>query len=233
LPAAIDLPYRPSKSDPYDQSLVEDFRQGMRDAGLVENRDVLLDVAWTSSELDLSQAVVRLKQRDVRLLIPVGTTASLAVKRQAPMTPILFISVGNPLGIGLVENLARPGGDVTGFGDILAELGSKYVELAVEMTRPQRWFTMWYPGWKDGQYRFQVTERAAQSLGVKLQARPIEAISALDDVMKVMKRAGAAVLIVQPSPFTYLHRDRFVATALQYGLATIFAFQPAAGAGTL
>ena len=78
-----------------------------------------------------------------------------------------------------------------------------------------------------------MTERAAQSLGVKLHARPIEAISALDDVMKVMKRAGAAVLIVQPSPFTYLHRDRFVATALQYGLATIFAFQPAAGAGAL
>ena len=142
MPAAIDLPYRPGKSDPYDQSLVEAFRQGMRDAGLVENRDVLLDVAWTSSELDLSQAVVRLKQRDVRLLIPVGTTASLAVKRQPPMTPILFISVGKPLGIGLVENLARPGGDVTGFGDILAELGSKYVELAIEMTRSQRWFTM-------------------------------------------------------------------------------------------
>jgi hypothetical protein len=73
-----------SPADPYDRSLVEAFRQGMRDAGLVENRDVLLDVVWTSSGLELSRAVVRLKQRDVSLLIPVGTTASLAVKRQAP-----------------------------------------------------------------------------------------------------------------------------------------------------
>ena len=67
---------------------------GLRDAGVVENRDVVLDVVWSSNELELSQAVVKLVQRGAQLLIPVGTTASMAVKRKAPTTPILFISVG-------------------------------------------------------------------------------------------------------------------------------------------
>jgi len=89
-----------SPSSAYDRSLVEAFRQGLRDAGIVENRDVVLDVAWTRSESAVSQAVIKLLQRGAKLLIPVGTTASMAVKRQAPATPILFISVGNPPGSG-------------------------------------------------------------------------------------------------------------------------------------
>jgi len=223
-----------SPSDPYDKSLVEAFKQGIHDAGLVENRDLLLDVVWTRSELELSQAVVKLKQRDARVIVPVGTTASMAVKRQAPTTPILFISVGNPLGLGLVPNLARPGGIVTGFADVLADIGGKYVQFAIEVNKPPGIvYYVWYSGWTDAQYRLQVTERAAQSLGVKLHTQAVTDLSELDGVMKSMKRAGAAVVIVQPSPFTYLHRNGVIAAAMRQGLATIFAFRPAASAGAL
>jgi len=108
----------------------------------------------------------------VKLLIPVGTTASMAVKRQAPTTPILFISVGNPLGIGLVKNLGHPGLNVTGFSDNLAELSSKYVQFATELGSPSVVHYLWYPGWTDGQYRLQAAEQAAQSLKVKLRTQP-------------------------------------------------------------
>ena len=122
-----------SPSDAYDRSLVEAFQAGMREAGLVEHRDLVLEVVWTSGDLELSQAVVRLMQRGAKLLIPVGTTASMAVKRQAPTTPLLFISVGNPLGIGLVESLGRPGGHVTGFGDFRA---AAYLGRILRGTKP-------------------------------------------------------------------------------------------------
>jgi putative ABC transport system substrate-binding protein len=223
-----------SPSSDYDRSLVEAFRQGLREASLVEGRDLQLDVVWTANELEVSQAVVSLKQRGVKVLVPVGTTASLAVKRHAPTTPILFVSVGNPLGIGLVSNLARPGGDVTGFGDVLAELGAKYAQFAIELGRPHvPIHYLWYSGWTDGLYRLQVTEQAAQSLGVRLQARAIADVSELDDALAAIRRAGATLVIVQPSPFTFLHRDRIVDAALRHRLATIFAFQPAASAGAL
>ena len=222
-----------SASNAYDQSLVEAFRQGMREAGLVEGRDVQLEVVWTASELEVSQAVVRLSQRGVKLLIPVGTTASMAVKRQAPSTPILFISVGNPLGIGLVQNLGHPGLNVTGFSDNLAELSGKYVQFATELGSPSVVHYVWYPGWTDGQYRFQATEQAVQSLKVKLRTYAINDIADADSVMLAVKKAGAKVVIVQPSPFTFRERERIVAAATNQGVATIFAFRPAAANGAL
>jgi putative ABC transport system substrate-binding protein len=223
-----------SSSSAYDRSLVEAFRQGLRDLGVVENRDLVLEVVWTSSEQEVPQAVVKFVQRGAKLLIPVGTTASMAVKRQAPTTPILFISVGNPVGIGLVENLPRPGGHVTGFADVLAELGGKYVQFAMEVGKPQAALHyLWHAGWPDGPYRFQKTEQAAQSLGVKLRARSITDIAEADDAMVAMKKAGATVVIVQPSPFTFRERNRLIESATSQGLATIFAFRPAAEAGAL
>ena len=223
-----------SASNAYDQSLVEAFRKGLHQAGFTEGRDVVVEVVWTKNELEISQAVVRLVQQGAKLLVPVGTTASMAVKRQAPTTPILFISVGNPLGIGLVQSLGRPGHNVTGFSDSLAELSSKYVQFATELgNSPGIVHYLWYPGWTDGQYRFQVTEQAAQSLKVKVRARAINDIAEVDEAMAAMKKAGAAVIIVQPSPFTFLQRERIVTSATSHGLATIFAFRPAAAAGAL
>jgi putative ABC transport system substrate-binding protein len=127
----------------------------------------------------------------VKLLIPVGTTASMAVKRQAPTTPILFISVGNPLGIGLVKNLGHPGLNVTGFSDNLAELSSKYVQFASELGSPSGVHYLWYPGWTDGQYRLQATEQAAQSLKVKLRTYALNDIVEVDKAMAAVKRNPA------------------------------------------
>jgi hypothetical protein len=104
-----------------------------------------------------------------------------------------------PVGTRSGPESGAAGGIVTGFADVLADLGGKYVQFAIEMNKPPGIvYYVWYSGWTDAQYRFQVTERAAQSLGVKLQAHAITDLSELDGVMKLMKRAGAAVVIVQP-----------------------------------
>lgn len=224
-----------SPNDAYDVSLVRAFRDGLREAGVLENRDLALEVVWTRGNADeLAQLVVKLKQRGARLLVPTGTDNSMGVKRHAPATPVLFISVGNPLGLGLVENLGRPGGHVTGFADNLADLGGKYVQFATEVLKPGApVHYLWYDGWTDGHHRLQVTERAAQALGVKLQPRAINNIAEIDEAMAGVKKAGAPVVIIQPSPFTFLHRARIVEAGLSHGVATIGAFRPAARAGAL
>jgi putative ABC transport system substrate-binding protein len=111
-----------SPSNTYDRSLVEAFRQGLREVGVIENRHVVLDIVWIGNESELPQAVSELLRRGAKLLVPVGTSASVAVKRQVSTIPILFINVGNPVGVGLVESLSRPGGNVTGFSDMHADL---------------------------------------------------------------------------------------------------------------
>jgi putative tryptophan/tyrosine transport system substrate-binding protein len=223
-----------SPSSTYDQSLVEAFRQGLREVGVVENRHVVLDIVWSSSEPEISQSVSDLIQRGVKLLIPCGSNASAAAMRQTTTIPILFINVGNPVGIGLVKSLSHPGQNATGFSDMLAELSGKYVELARELGKRQASVDyLWHTGWPDGQYRFQATEQAAQSLGVKLRSRGIGDIAEVNDAMAAMKKAGAVTLIIQPSPFTFRQRHLLIESARKHGLATIFPFPAAASDGAM
>ncbi len=221
-----------SQSNAYDMSLVEALRRGLRLVGLIENRDVVLDVRWITGDAD--QAVAEVIQRGADMLIPCGTNASLAVKRQTSTIPIVFISVGNPIGIGLVESLSHPGGNATGFSDILADLGGKQVDLASELQRgrgPVDYF--WHTGWADAKNRLQGAEDAAQSVGLAFRSRGIADAAELDDVVAGAKASGALALIIQPSPFTYQHRERIIDVANKQSLPTIFAFPPAAREGAL
>jgi putative ABC transport system substrate-binding protein len=223
-----------SQSNSYDRSLVEAFRLGLPELGVVENRHVVLDVVWINNEPELPQAVNELMQRGAKLLIPCGTSASVAAKQQVSTIPIVFINVGNPVGVGLVESLARPGGNVTGFSDMHADLSGKYLQFASELGKPQEPVNyLWYTGWADGQYRLQATERAAQSLGVNLRSRGIGDISEANDVMATMKADGAVMLIIQSSPFMFRHRRRILDSAMDHGLATIYAFPPGARDGAV
>src|SRR6185295_19178836 len=108
------------------------FRQGLRDVGLVENRDVTIDFTWVTDEAEYPGAVSQLVQRGAKLLLTAGSSASVAAKRHTSPIPIVFAPVGNPVAIGLVESLSRPGGNVTGFSDVLADLSGKYVQFAAE-----------------------------------------------------------------------------------------------------
>jgi putative ABC transport system substrate-binding protein len=221
-----------SPSNTYDRSLVEAFRQGLRQAGLMEGRDVVLDVAWISDDPD--HAVTELMQRGAELLISCGSSASVAARRRAGTTPIVFINVGNPIAMGLVETLSRPGRNATGLSDILADLSGKLVDVASELSKPQGTVGyLWYTAWPDGQNRHQATERAAQTIDVKLRSRGIGDADELDDAIAEMKKDGATALIIQPSPFTFRHRNRIIDSATTHGLATIFAPHVAAREGAL
>jgi putative ABC transport system substrate-binding protein len=223
-----------SPSNMYDQSLVEAFRQGLRKAGLFENQHITIDLVWVSNESEFPQVVNALVQRGAKLLITAGSSASAAAKRHTSTIPIVFVSVGNPMGIGLVESLPRPGGNATGFSDVLADLSSKYVQFATELGKPQSpIYYLWYTEWPDGKHRLQATERAAQSSGVELRSRGLADIVEANDVLAAMKKDGAQTLIVQPSPFTYRHRVRLISSAMNDALGTIFAWPVAAKDGAL
>jgi putative ABC transport system substrate-binding protein len=79
-----------SQSNSYDRSLVDAFRQGLREVGLIENRDITVDVVWISNESEYTKAVSELVQRGVKVLITAGTSASVAAKRGSSTIPIVF-----------------------------------------------------------------------------------------------------------------------------------------------
>jgi len=233
-PTRIGLLPFGSPSNAYDKSLVDAFRSGLRQAGLIEDRDIVLDIVWTSgSDTDTDKAVTELMRRGAEVLVPTGSTASVAAKRHTSTIPIVFISVGNPVAMGLVENLAHPGGNATGFSDVYSELSAKLVELGTTINKQDTIYYLWHTAWPDGKNRFQSTEQAAQSVGVKVRARGIAESKEIDQAITEMKQDGAKIIIVQPSPFTYRERARIVDSASHNGLATIFGFPAAARDGAL
>jgi putative ABC transport system substrate-binding protein len=201
-------------------------------SGWIENKDIVLDIVWTGDRPD--QAVSEALRRGAELLIPCGSSASVAAKRQTSTVPIVFVSVGDPVAVGLVESLSRPGQNATGFSDILAELSGKLVDVARELIRPHTTIHyLWHTAWPDGQNRYQATEQAVRAAGMQLQSRGIAEMSELDAALAAIRMSGSPAFIVQPSPFTYGHRDRIIASAQENGLGTIFAFPVAAREGAL
>ena len=223
-----------SPSSSSDLMLVEAFREGLRDAGLIEGRHIVLDMVWVADEYQYPQALMELIQRGEKILVTVGSSASVAAKRQTSTIPIIFINVGNPLGIGLVESLSHPGGNVTGFSDMIWDLSGKYIDLARQLGDPQAPIDyLWYSAWPDGRNRLQTTERAAQAVGVSLRSRPLSELSELEGQVAAMKSDRATALIIQPSPFVHRHRARIIESATNSGLPTIYGFPPVARDGVL
>jgi len=220
-------------SNAYDKSLVEAFRQGLRDIGIIENRDVILDILWISGG-DPDAAVSELIQRGAKLLVPCGSNFSVAARRQTSTIPIVFLNVGDPIAMGLVDSLSRPGRNATGFSDILADLSGKLVGIAGELSLSQNTINyLWHTAWPDGKNRYQATVLAAQTAGLKLQSKGIAEIAELDSALIAMKPSGSAILIVQPSPLTFEQRGPIIASAMKNGLGTIFGFPIAAREGAL
>ena len=217
-----------SPDNAYDRSLVEAFQRGLRQVGLVENQNVV----WSGSDPD--QAVTEVLRRGAELLITSGSSTSVAAWRQTSTIPIVFLHVGDPMAVGLIESLSHPGRNATGFSDILAELSGKLVDLAKELNKSQSSVSyLWHTDWPDGQHRYALTREAAEKVGLELRSSGITNIAQLNDVLITIKQRGSAAFIVQPSPFTYAERGQITAAAIKYGLGTIFAFPVAAREGSL
>jgi putative tryptophan/tyrosine transport system substrate-binding protein len=202
--------------------------------GLVEGRNISLEVVWVAKEADYDDAVLDLLRRGAKVLVPAGSTASVAAKRQTSTIPIVFVSVGNPVGIKVVENLSRPGGNATGFTDLLAELSSKLVELARTLSKPGAPVGyIWFDKWPDGFRRLMASEQEANAIGLALRPRAISEISELDALVTDLKSNGMMIDIVQPSPFRYRHRKQIIEALTNSGLGMVCGWPPAPAEGAL
>jgi ABC transporter substrate binding protein len=214
-----------------DRLFVEAFRKGLQDVGLIESRDVTIDITWVANESDYSRVVSELLQRGAMLLVTGGSTATAMAQRHTSTIPIIFAPAGNPVGTKFVASLSHPGGNITGFSDVLADLSGKYVQFGIELGKPHAPIDyLWHTEWPDGKNRLDATTRAAQSFGVELRARGFAHIDDANDVLAAMKNAGAVAIVVQPSPLTNRYRGRLIESGMAHGLGMIMAWPVAARA---
>lgn len=180
----------------------EAFRQSLRDLGWVDGKNITIEYRYADgSNARLSQLATELVRLKVDVILAATATDGLAARNASRTIPIVVASSGDPLGSGLVESLARPGGNVTGLSQIAPETVGKRLELLKEIVpRLVRVAVLWNPQGQVSALGWNEIQLPARQLGVRLQsleARTIEDfVKAFDDA----SRARAGALVVMPNP---------------------------------
>jgi putative ABC transport system substrate-binding protein len=203
---------------------VEAFRQGLRELGYVEGKNILLEYRYGEGKReqyrDLADELVRLKP-NVIVVSSVGFTA--AAKEATKTIPIVVAGAGDLVGTGLVTSLARPGGNVTGLTAMSTDLSGKRLELLKEVVpKATRVAVFWYtfPGSQD-EDEVKQTRVTAPPLGVKIQAVPVRGTDDFQGAFAQMKRENANALIFIQGSFTNVYRRQLAELAIKNRLPTM------------
>jgi ABC-type uncharacterized transport system substrate-binding protein len=216
--------YLAVNSPSLDRQLVEAFQQGLRRLGWVDGQSITIEYRFAEGKLDrlpaLATELVRLK---VDVIVSAGgTPPALAAKNATATIPIVFISTSDPVASGLVESLARPGGNVTGFSNFYAELSGKGLELLKEIVpKISRVASLWNPANPATKVSLKETEIAARALRVQLQSLEVRGPQDFEVAFSQMTRARADALIIQADPIFRGERARLAELAAKNRLPTV------------
>ena len=190
-----------SAGDPVSRRYrVEAFRQGLRELGYIEGKNLIIECRFARTNLDqLAELARELVRLEVDIIFAGGRPATEAARDATQMIPIVTSS-GDPVGSGFVACLPRPGGNITGLTNLTSELVGKRLELLKEVI-PQlsHVAVLWTPG-HPGIQSWRKAELAAQSLGVQLQAAEVRDRADLEPAFAAIKRERAEALIMLRSP---------------------------------
>jgi putative ABC transport system substrate-binding protein len=213
----------------------EAFRERLRQLGYVEGQTVAFEVRWADGQLDrlpeLAAELVRLK---VDAIVTAGSPAARAAKNATTSIPIVMATGGDPVALGLVATLARPGGNVTGLTTLSRELSGKRLQLLREaLPRVSRMGMLWHRTSDIDALTRRQTEEVAQALGIPLKAHGVAGPDDFDGALGAIVAERAGAVLVATSPMFFGHRHLLAELALKHRLPTIFAFREYAEAGGL
>jgi putative ABC transport system substrate-binding protein len=191
---------------PSRSPLAEAFWQGLRELGYVEGRNVIVEARWAEGRPErlpgLAADLVRLK---VDVIVADGIVA-LAAKQATTTIPIVMPLSNDPVRAGLVESLARPGGNVTGQAFLSEDLGGKWMELLKEaVPRVSRVAVLWHPGTPSAVPGLKALEEPARQLRLQLQPVGARTAGELEGAFSTMARDRAQALLVGAALAVFLH----------------------------
>jgi putative ABC transport system substrate-binding protein len=212
------------------------FRQGLREAGYVEGRNVQIEHRQAAGNDQLPEMAADLVRRRVAVIVAAGgTPAALAAKAATATIPIVFGVAVDPVEVGLVASLAHPGGNVTGVTNLNAQVGPKRLELVHELLPGASVFALLVdptgPALADPVVRD--SQAAARTLGVTLHVLHASSDSHLEAALASVAQLRAAALIISPSTFFTARSERLAALTVRHAVPAIFQYRPFAAAGGL
>ena len=218
--------------------LTEAFRQGLRDLGYVEGRNVALEIRSAQGKLEgLSALAAELAALKVDVILAGSTPHALAAKQATGTLPIVFAAADDPVGSGLVTSLARPGGNITGVSTVGLDLvGKRLEQLKQAVPGVSRVAILHNPGERterDGLREAKEAEVAARAMGVRLQFVEARHASDFDRAFAEMTRERAGALTVTGTSTFYNERGRLVDLAAKHRLPTMYSAREYVEAGGL
>jgi putative ABC transport system substrate-binding protein len=207
-----------SSSSPF----VEAFRQGLRELGYVEGRNIVIEFrSYEGREERLPGLAADLVRLKVDVIVA-GSQAAVAARHATTTIPIVMPIITDPVRLGLVASLAKPGGNATGFATQNDELPGKWLELVKEtLPKVSRVAVLFQPTY-DGGVQLKASEAAARSLGLRLQMLNVERPDDFVTAFAELQKNRAEALVVSSSGLFYAHRTRLVEFAARHRLPTIY-----------
>jgi putative tryptophan/tyrosine transport system substrate-binding protein len=211
----VTIGYLGNASPSLEATLVDAFREGLRQFGYVEGQQERHAV--------LAQELVRLKPD---IILTAGTPGTLAAKHATQSIPIVTAAAGDPVAAGLVSSLAQPGGNVTGLSEMAPELEGKRLELFTQAV-PQlsRVVALLNPANPFTTIAWKAMQPAAEALGVQLQPVEVQGPKDLDRALAAITEARPDGLIVVPDRFLFTYRASIVQFLAEHRLPGMFPYR--------
>jgi putative ABC transport system substrate-binding protein len=202
------------------------LRQALQELGYVEPQNVVYVGRWAEAKQDrlpgLAAELVGLK---VDVIVTAGGPASAAAKQATSSIPIVLALVGDAVGIGLVESLARPGGNVTGITDQSAELSAKRLELLTEaVPKATRIAVLWNADDRGMTMRYREVEKAAQMLHVTVQPLGVREPNDFDTAFSAMTLSRPDAMFLVTDALTLLNRKRVIDFAAAHRIPAMYEY---------
>jgi putative ABC transport system substrate-binding protein len=215
--------------------MIDSFQNEFSKLGYVDGRNITFEYRYAEGKLDrlpaLADELVRLK---VDVLIAPNTPAALAAKNVTKTTPIVFLDVTDPIAAGLIDSLARPGGNITGFTTIGSVLAGKRLELLKEtVPKLSRVAVLWNPQEPGAGQSWKESQLPARALGLHLHSMEVSSADKYDAAFKEAVKARVGALVWMSSPLGDLNQNHTVELAKKYRLPAIYSRQPVVENGGL
>jgi putative ABC transport system substrate-binding protein len=226
-----------SRSPAVDAPLIALIRQGLNEIGFVEGQNAAIDYRWAEGQYDrLAGLAADLARQQVAVIITIGGDASaLAAKAGTVTIPIVFATGSDPVRTGLVNNLHRPGGNITGVSTLLAETEAKRLELLHEL-RPHATTTVVLvnPGAiPRAEFQLNDIQAAARSAGQDIHILNASTIRDIDAAFAKLVQMRADALLVTTDSFFFTHAPQLVVLAARHAIPTVYFRREFATAGGL
>jgi ABC-type uncharacterized transport system substrate-binding protein len=211
------------------------YRRGLEESGFVEGKNVLIESRWADGQYDrLPELIADLIKRNVAVIMAGGPPAALAAKKATSTIPVVFTSGDNPVQIGLVNSINRPGGNLTGVHVLFTELESKKLGLLRELVPQAELIAALInssrPVAKSQEMELQT---AAQKFGLKIQIIHAENEGDIEPAFASMAQSKVGGVLVAADPFFNAKRELIVSLAAKYTLPAVYEQRPFAIAGGL